>query len=184
MLKEVSGQWTVADWSPDETKVAAVESISINESYIHIVEIATGEIETITPRRADAKSGPVAASDPKWSHDGRSLYYVTDKGSELRRLVHHHLASGNVEMLTDNISWDVEEFDVSDDGDLIAWAVNDGGVSQIWVGRSQGLGLQNSFPFFGLPKGVISSVKFRPGSHEIGFTLSTARRLCTSWPWK
>ena len=24
-FKEVSGQWTVADWSPDETRVAAVE---------------------------------------------------------------------------------------------------------------------------------------------------------------
>jgi dipeptidyl aminopeptidase/acylaminoacyl peptidase len=175
LLKEVSGHWTVADWSPDESKVAAVESISINESYIHIIEIATGKTETITPRRADPRSGPVAASDPKWSRNGRSLYYLTDKGSEFRRLVHHDLASGNVETRTDSISSDVEEFDLSDDGDLIVWAVNDGGTSQIWVGGTQGLGIQNSVPILGLPKGVISNVKFRPGSHEIGFTLSTAR---------
>jgi Tol biopolymer transport system component len=32
-LKDVSGEWTVADWSPDETRLAAVEYISINESY-------------------------------------------------------------------------------------------------------------------------------------------------------
>ena len=94
LLKEVSGQWTVADWSPDETKVAAVEYISINESYIHIIEIATGKTETITPRRPDAKAEPVSSSDPQWSKDGESLYYLTDKGSEFRRLVHHHLASG------------------------------------------------------------------------------------------
>ena len=62
-FKEVSGQWTVADWSPDETRVAAVEYISINESYIHIVEIATGKTETITPRPRDPKAEPFAASD-------------------------------------------------------------------------------------------------------------------------
>ena len=41
-LKEVSGQWTVADWSPDETRVVAEEYISINESYIHIIDVGTG----------------------------------------------------------------------------------------------------------------------------------------------
>ncbi len=45
-FKEVSGNWTVSDWSPDGTKVVAVESLSINESYIHIVEIATGKTES------------------------------------------------------------------------------------------------------------------------------------------
>ena len=58
------GQWTVADWSPDETRVAAVEYISINESYIHIIEVATGKTETITPRRADPKAEPVAVERP------------------------------------------------------------------------------------------------------------------------
>ena len=46
LLKEVSGQWAVADWSPDKTKIAAVEYVSINESYIHIIEIANGKTET------------------------------------------------------------------------------------------------------------------------------------------
>ena len=39
-----------------------VEYISINESYIHIIEIATGKTETITPRRRDPKAEPVAAT--------------------------------------------------------------------------------------------------------------------------
>ena len=34
---------------PTRRKIAAVEYISINESYIHIIEIATGKTETITP---------------------------------------------------------------------------------------------------------------------------------------
>jgi dipeptidyl aminopeptidase/acylaminoacyl peptidase len=175
LFKEVSGEWIVANWSPDETKVAAVEYISINESYIHIIEIATGKTETITPRRPGAKSEPVSSSDPQWSKDGESLYYLTDKGSEFRRLVQHQLTSGNDDQtLTNNIEWDVDEFDLSDDGTMIAWVVNQGGVSQIWFGVSRGFGLRSTNSIFGLPKGVITGVKFRRGSHEIGFTLSRA----------
>ena len=56
-FKDVSGQWAVADWSPDETRVAAVEYISINESYIHIIEVATGKTETVTPRSTRRERG-------------------------------------------------------------------------------------------------------------------------------
>ena len=55
-FKEVSGSWTVSDWSPDETKVVAVESISINESYLHIIEVATGKTQTLTPLPNDPKT--------------------------------------------------------------------------------------------------------------------------------
>ena len=139
-LKEVSGQWTVADWSPDETRVVAVEYISINESYIHIIEVATGKTETITPRRGRPQGrADFAADAPQWSKDGRSIYYITDQGSEFRRLVHHDLASGHIETLTDNISWDVEEFDLSDDGTLIAWVANEDGrrAGSGWVERGR-----------------------------------------------
>ena len=146
LFKEVSGQWTVADWSPDETKVAAVEYISINESYIHIIEVATGKTETITPAPADPKAEPVAASDPRWSKDGRSLYYLTDKGSEFRRLVRHDLASGN------DRSRSTEQHSMGRRGvrperrrcDRSPWLVNEGGIESDLVRRTEGTGMQES----------------------------------------
>src|SRR5262249_51666672 len=134
-IKEVSGQWVVSDWSPDETRVVAVEEISINESYIHIIETATGKTETITPRPGDPKAEPVSASDARWSKDGRSIYYLTDKGSEFRRLVRYELASGEVKGLSESLTGDVEEFDLSEDGKLNAWTVNEEGVSRVRVAR-------------------------------------------------
>ena len=174
-FKEVSGQWSVADWSPDETRVAAVEYISINESYIHIIEVATGKTQSVTPRSTDRQAETVSSRVPAWSNDGRSLYYLTDHGSEFRRLVHHHLESGAVETLTANISWDVDEFDLSDDGKLLTWVVNEGGSDRIWAGRTLGVGMQNSWPLFGVPAGRFRGSKFRPSSHEVGFSLNTAR---------
>jgi dipeptidyl aminopeptidase/acylaminoacyl peptidase len=184
LLKEVSGEWAVADWSPDESKVAAVEYISINESYIHIIEIASGKTETITPRRLGTESEPVSSSDPRWSRDGESLYYLTDKGSEFRRLVRRDVASGQDETLTDKLAWDVDEFDLSDDGTMIAWVVNQGGSSQIWFTRYGTFPPQETSAIFGLPRGVVTGLKFRPGSHEIAFTLSAAHSSADAYSYE
>jgi dipeptidyl aminopeptidase/acylaminoacyl peptidase len=172
LLKEVSGEWTVADWSPDETKVAAVEEISINESYIHIIEIATGKTETLTPRRNDAKAEPISSTDPKWSKDGSSIYYLTDKGSEFRQLVHRHLVSNTITTISGHISWDVDEFDLSDDGTMIAYVVNERGLSKIWHAYARDV--RSSFLLVTKPQGIVSKLAFSPGSHLVGFTLSTA----------
>ena len=84
--------------------MSPLEYLSNIESYVHVIEIATGKTTTITPRRADAKAEPVAASDPKWSKDGKSIYYITDKGSDFRRLVRHDLSSGAEKVLTASIA--------------------------------------------------------------------------------
>ena len=95
VLKEVSGQWTVADWSPDESKVVAEEYLSIQESY-HPRDRRRhrpGHDHHPPAHRPRAPS-PSAASDPRWSKDGKSIYYITDKGSEFRRLARHDLVTG------------------------------------------------------------------------------------------
>lgn len=172
-FKEVSGQWTVADWSPDETKVVAVEYISINESYIHIVDVATGDTETITPRPTDGKAERVSSGKPRWSKDGRSLYYLTDRGSEFRGLARHYRASGNTVAFSANLEWDVEDFDLSDDGSLIAWVVNEGGIDRIYFTTTSGSGPRTPVPV-PLPRGTVSGLEFRPNVQELGFSLSSA----------
>ena len=171
-LKEVNGQWTVADWSPDGTRVVAEEYISINESYLHIIDITTGQTTTITPRRTAPKAEPIFAGSPRWSKDGKSIYYITDEKSEFRRLVRYDLATGTKEgVLSPDISGDVEEFDESDDGFLIAAVVNQNGSDIVYLVKPP---QKHSLP--GFPAGQVSGLKFRRGSHELGFTLSTSRK--------
>ncbi len=57
-LKEVTGDWRVADWSPDETRVLAEEYISINEAYIHVIDIGRGQTTTVTPPDPTPKPSP------------------------------------------------------------------------------------------------------------------------------
>jgi dipeptidyl aminopeptidase/acylaminoacyl peptidase len=169
LVKAVSGEWTVADWSPDDRSLAAVEYISINESYVHIIDVASGDVRTVTPRHEGDR---VAYQDVKFSADGKSLYWTTDLGSEFLRLARFDLSGGGSQTLTEGIDWDVEAFDLSDDGALIALVANEDGISRLHVLDAR-TGAERPAPE--LPRGVLGGLTFRPGTHLLGFTLSSAR---------
>ncbi|MDR3622490.1 MAG: prolyl oligopeptidase family serine peptidase [Paludisphaera borealis] len=172
ILKEVAGQWSVADWSPDGRSLIAEEYLSIAESYLHVIDVSTGQVRPITPRRTDLKEPPVAAGDARWSKDGRSIYYTSDKASEFRRLARYDLATAAETWLTADVPWDVEGYDLSDDGTLIVVVVNEDGLSNLRV-YFAATGQQRSV--HKLRAGQLSGVEFRADSHEIGFTLSSAQ---------
>ncbi|WP_337175979.1 S9 family peptidase [Paludisphaera sp.] len=172
LMKEVVGQWTVSDWSPDGKTVAVEEYISITESYVHLVDVATGEVRSITPRPARGQPKAAVAS-PKFSKDGKALFYVTDRDSEFRRLARHDLATGAETVLSADVPWDVEGFDLSDDGWYIAAVTNEEGLGRVHVYNLRANGAEQSPA--GLPTGRISGLEFRRGSHELAFTLDSAR---------
>jgi hypothetical protein len=74
LLQVEGGGWQVADWSPDDTKLAVAELVSINETYLWLVDAATGAKKLITPRggpekvayrgAAFARTGAASASPP------------------------------------------------------------------------------------------------------------------------
>lgn len=209
-FKEVSGQWTVSDWSPDETKVIAVEYISINEAYVHIIEIATGKSETLTPRPDDPKAERAFAGNAKWSKNGKSIYYITDKGNEFRRLVRADLDSGQEASLSRQVPWDIEEFDLNHEDSLIAWVANVNGVGHLGVNPATDelrmldeTAIDPLPPSLSAPRpraqvvklsapGVVAGVAFvgvagAAGGFEelqrIGFTFANAREASDSYSW-
>ena len=115
---------------------------------MHIIEISSGQTTTISPRRASPTAEPVFSSEPKWSQDGKSIYYITDKGSEFRRLLRHDLVTGTDTAITANIPWNVESYDLSDDGQFVALVANEDGID-ILHGYLAATGLEfpvRSFP--------------------------------------
>jgi dipeptidyl aminopeptidase/acylaminoacyl peptidase len=170
-IKEVSGDWSVADWSPDDRRVAAIERLSINESYVHLIDVETGRTETLTPR-PKAGAATVAYERVRWSKDGGFLLWTTDHDSEFRRLARFDLSTGASTPLTAAIPWDIEEYDLTEDERTIAVVANEDGFSRLHVLDAR-TGAERKAPE--LPAGVISDLKFRRGSREVGFTLSGAR---------
>jgi dipeptidyl aminopeptidase/acylaminoacyl peptidase len=171
-LVEVQGSWNPLEWSPDDRRLLVYEYISANEAYLHWVDVATGEVHTITPRNPRKKDPPVAYGGGVWSADGKSVFTATDKDSEFLRMVRIDLESGRSTVLSGGIPWDVEDFDVSSDGRLLAFFTNEDGVSKLHL---LALPSGQALDAPDLPAGVTANMLFRPGSHEIAFALDWAR---------
>lgn len=163
------GGWFVGDWSPDDTALAVLEYVSINESYIWLVDVASGERTLVTP-----KGGPerIAYANVRFSPDGRGLFAITDRGSEFLRLVSLDLATGRHRTLTPHIDWDVEEFELSPDGATIAYVTNEDGSSVLYLAEAPS---GRELPVPELPTGVIFGLEWHPSGDRLGFSITTAQ---------
>jgi dipeptidyl aminopeptidase/acylaminoacyl peptidase len=171
-LAEVSGGgWNPLDWSPDGKKILVQEGISVNESYLWLVDAATGEKKLLTAKGA-AGAEKVAYGGGKFTPDGSAFYTTSDAGSEFSRLVRMDLASGKPTVLTGKISWDVDEFDVTPDGKRIAFVTNEDGAAVLHVADADG---GHDTKVSGLALGTAGSLKWHHNGRDLGFSFSGAR---------
>jgi dipeptidyl aminopeptidase/acylaminoacyl peptidase len=169
VAKLEGGGWEPADWSPDDKKILLLEGISINESYLWLVDTATGEKTALTPR--DAK-GKVSWGQAEFSKDGRGIYVTTDKDSEFHRLAYVDLATKQAKFLTTKIPWDVERFDLTHDGKRIAFVTNEEGLSVLHVTETA---TEKDVALPKLPAGVYGGLRWHRNGRELGFSLSNAK---------
>ena len=90
------------------------------------------------------------------------------------------LASGKRTTLTPEVRWDVETFEVSDDGGLMAYAINEDGFSGLRIVDRQ-TGRELARPE--LPRGVLTGLKFSPDGKRLALSMSTARSAGDVWTW-
>jgi len=169
LLLQVTGSgWSVTDWSEDDTRLLVLEYISVNESYVHLVDVVAGTKEQLTPRAA----GKAVHNRARFAKDGQSIFLTTDEGADFQRLARLDLASRQITPLTAHIPWDVEDFELSPDGKTLAFVTNEDGVGVLRLMRADS-GRELKAPK--LPLGVISGLEWRQNGRELAFTLSSAR---------
>jgi dipeptidyl aminopeptidase/acylaminoacyl peptidase len=187
LMQAESGGWQPLDWSPDDKKILALEYVSINESFLWLVDAQTGKRTPIT-RTADTTtmhSGPTADTATMqaapvhvsyggavFSKDGKGLYVTTDRGSEYQRLAYIDLATGKHSYLTTQIPWDVESFALSHDGATLAFVINEDGISKLHLLDTK-TRRERRAPK--VPTGIISALHWHRNSRDLGFDLTTAR---------
>ena len=170
LLTQLSGGgWQPEDWSPDDRKILLLEELSINESYLWVVDTATGQKTELTPHNATEK---VSYGEARFSKDGKGIYVTTDKDSEFHRLAYIDLETKQPTYLTTSIHWDVETFDLAHDGKLLAFVTDEEGLSVLHV-RDTTNGREMPLPH--IPSGVISGVRWHKNGHELGFSLNNSR---------
>ena len=163
------GGWEAADWSPDEKKLVVQEYLSVNESYLWLVDVASGEQTLVTPKGGAEK---VSYGGVAFSKDGKGLYVTTDKESEFQRLAYLDLATKKHTYLTSHINWDVDEFDLSPDGKALAFVVNEDGAAVLHL-LDTATGKEKPAPK--LPLGQVFGIDWHENSRDLGFTMVSAR---------
>jgi dipeptidyl aminopeptidase/acylaminoacyl peptidase len=164
------GGWDPEDWSPDDKKILLLEYISVNETYLWMVDAATGEKSELTPRNAAEK---VAYTAARFSKDGKGVYFTSDKASEFLRLMYMDFATKQTKVLTGGIPWDVEEFALSYDGKKIAFISDEDGQTVLHLlDATTGMETQ---PRPKLPPGVISGLRWHRNSRDLAFSISSSR---------
>jgi dipeptidyl aminopeptidase/acylaminoacyl peptidase len=164
------GGWGVSDWSPDGKQLLLLNEVSAAESFVWLLDVASGKKELLTPRTG---SDTVAHGNARFAKDGKGVYMTSDENSEFQRLVYVDLASRKTTVLTPDLQWDVDEFDLSVDGHHIAFVADEDGVSVLHVLDTKS-GKESPAPK--LPIGVVYGIKWRDHSNEVAITLGTARQ--------
>ena len=168
MLELQGGGYAPLDWSPDDRSILLGQDVSVNESYLWIVDVATGTKTLVAPERGDT----VAFGAAQFSPDGRGVYLTTDQGSEFKRLAYFALATRRYRFLSSAIPWDVEEFALSPDGHAIAQVTNEDGMGVLRL-LDAATGAERRTPR--LPAGLVFGLRWRKDGSEFGFTHASAR---------
>jgi dipeptidyl aminopeptidase/acylaminoacyl peptidase len=168
-------------FAPGDRSLVYVERISANESNLWLLDLANGDKRRITPAQANARE-KTAWTAARFARDGKSLFAISDQGTEYRRLVRIDLATLDVTPLTAHLDFDVESFAVSEKAGRIALVTNENGSSVL---RFLELPTFKELPRPALVPGEISGVRFsghdedqdgtEGGGVELAMNIASAR---------
>ena len=171
LVAELRGEdWAAFDWSPDDRRVIISDFRSTNESYLWILDVATGQktlLTPIPPKGVRVFNGSYA----QFSKDGKGVYHLTDRDSEFQRLAYVDIATGRYRYLTGHIKWDVEEFILSPSRGLLAFTTNENGFGILHM-LDTATGKELRVPK--IPTGVLSGLKWHNNGNFLGFVLSSS----------
>ena len=159
--------WSFDAFAPGNGRALVSRSISVEESEIFELDLATGRMTKLTP------PGKAAWSAGAYGPDG-SVYVTSDQGSDFQRL--GRLRSGKFTVLSREPKWDVDSFKVADDGSFIAYVVNENGASRLRLLDLQSGAVREPK----LPAGDIGNLEIAPWG-DIGFDLDSAKSPVDAW---
>ena len=165
------GNWSAMDFSPDGTRLLVMKYVSAAESYPGVVDLATGKL-TLFP----VDGGKASFGGLRFAPDGRAVYFVSDepldrKPSEFGTLRYHNPATGELKALTAGTPWDVDGFEIAEDGKHLAYVSNEDGIDRLHVLRLPG---HEPLTLPALPVGAIGGFGFSPDGQRLALTLNTA----------
>lgn len=165
VFESESGYWFPLDWSADGKRLLVRNRVSINESSVYELDIASRELSPLlgTQERMSVSNARYDAND--------DVIFTADDRGEFLRLQRLDRSTGNIDVITEEIAWDVEAFVLSPDRDRVAFSVNANGTSKlsIWNARTNKVSRLSD-----VPAGLISGMRFSPEGQRLALTINRA----------
>ncbi len=171
MVAQVKGGgWRIAGFSPDKTKAHVLEYKSIQNADPYLLDLASGRLTPIGELAKDIAYGGLEVAP-----DG-ALWVTSDEGSDFQQLGRLDPATGVFTPVSKE-GWDVDSFDLSEDGRTIVYVVNEAGSHRMRVMDTRSGKVRD---VKALPAGLVGGLEIAPWG-EIGFSLSSARSASDVW---
>ena len=164
------GGWALVAFSPDKRTAYLADYRSVQDTDLYTLDLASGAMTPIGDPAAE-----IAYSGLEVAPDG-TIWATSDVGADFQQL-------GRLDPLTGQFTpvsrekWDVDGFDLSDDGKTIAYVVNEAGFDRLRI-LDVASGEVTKIDI--LPAGGIGGVQIAPWG-EIGFSLNSARSATDVW---
>ena len=167
VLELAGGGWGVNDWSPDDKSFILGEYVSVNESKLWLVDIATGSKTKISPESKE----PLVFGGAVFSKDGKSIYLSTDLDNEFNYLAKMDLSTKKITPITKSIPWNVADYDLSPDGTKMIFSTNEAGLSKVYMLNT----LTNQYEAIKeIPQGSVGGFEWHDNGEDIAYNYSTA----------
>ncbi|MCJ7553600.1 MAG: S9 family peptidase [Ignavibacteriaceae bacterium] len=159
------GAWFAIDWSPDDSRLIVGKYVSANENYYYVLDLSSKKLNQINPSEEI-----IAYGGALFSKDGKGIFITSDENSEFQRLRYYDLQTKNFTSLTNDINWDVGSMTLSDDGQRLAFTVNEDGMSKLYLLETKTMNY-NAVP--GIPVGQVYGLSFHPKGEKLAMVINT-----------
>jgi dipeptidyl aminopeptidase/acylaminoacyl peptidase len=163
------GSVFAASWAPDSRRLLGLRLDGNTEMIVYLLDADGEPAEQLLPAKGEESRfimpGP-------WLPDGTGFLVATDIGRDFTGLARFDIATRELTWLT-TPDWDVEDVQLSDDGRIVVWRVNVGGVSEVHAAQFVGHELGNELPVSALPAGVIMAMSLDRSGTRLAALLAT-----------
>jgi dipeptidyl aminopeptidase/acylaminoacyl peptidase len=172
LVTEVKGGgWGVAGFSPDKRWAMVGQFMSVQKTNLFKLDLVSGALTPVGDH-----SATISYQGAEMAPDG-TIWVTCDEGSEFQRLGTLDPESGKFTPKGPQENWDVDAFDISDDGKTLAYVTNEAGMSRLKIMDMKSGKVRT---VDALPAGIIGGVEIAPWG-EIGLTFTSARSAADAW---
>jgi dipeptidyl aminopeptidase/acylaminoacyl peptidase len=164
------GGWAVVAFAPDKQSAYVADFQSVQDVDLYRLDFASGAMTAIGDPKAE-----IAYSGAEIAPDG-TLWVTSDEGSDFKRLGRLDPRTGAFKPVSRE-AWDVDSFDLSDDGKTIVYVVNEAGSDRM---RILDVVSGKVTKVDALPAGLIGGLEIAPWG-EIGFSFNSAKSASDVW---